>query len=145
MLKNKERVLLVDDEKDFIEALSARLSARGLEVDVAESGDGALRKVSEKNFDVIILDLSMPGMDGVETLRVIKNDHPDLQVILLTGHATVEKSVEAMKLGAMDFLEKPVDIKVLFEKIKEAKKTGEQKTEVNTQKTIQDILKTKGW
>jgi DNA-binding NtrC family response regulator len=139
------RVLLVDDEVDFIEALSARMEARGLVVETASNGEEAVQKVRDRRFDAIVLDLAMPGMDGIETLRALRELQPEVQVILLTGHATLQKGVEAMKLGAMDFLEKPVDINVLMEKIKQAKSTTDELTEKRTEQIVQDILKTKGW
>ena len=117
----EERVLLVDDEPEFTEALSERMESRGVGVDTATSGPEALEKVRSRSYDAIILDLSMPEMDGIETLRRLLEDNPDLQVILLTGYATLEKGIEAVKLGAMDFLEKPAEIQKLMEKIQQAK------------------------
>lgn len=139
------RVLLVDDEVDFVDALSARMEARGLVVETATNGEEAVQKVRDRRYDAIILDLAMPGMDGIETLRALRELQPDVQVILLTGHATLQKGVEAMKLGAMDFLEKPVDINLLMDKIKHAKSTTDELTEKKTEQIVQDILKTKGW
>lgn len=139
------RVLLVDDEVDFVEALSARMEARGLTVQIASNGAEAVEKVRDFQFDAIVLDLAMPGMDGIETLRALREIQPEVQVILLTGHATLQKGVEAMKLGAMDFLEKPVDINVLMDKVREAKSTVDEMTERRTQQILEDILKTRGW
>lgn len=115
------KVLLVDDEEEFCEILSERLGHRGMKVNTANSGEDAVATVEEHNFDAIIVDLAMPGIDGIETLRQIKEKRPDLEVIMLTGHATVQSSIEAMKLGADDLLEKPVDLDTLMEKIKAAK------------------------
>lgn len=140
-----EKVLLVDDEVEFVEALSERLQARGLQVEVAGDGPEAIKKVGEAPFDVVILDMAMPGMNGIDTLRAIKKDHPHLQVVLLTGHGTTQKGVEAMKLGAMDFLEKPADINLLLEKVREAKAISDDLVEQETEAIISDILKTKGW
>ncbi|MEW6365777.1 MAG: response regulator [Acidobacteriota bacterium] len=140
-----ERVLLVDDEIEFIQTLSERLEARGLTVELAQNGPEALKKVSEGPFDAIVLDLAMPGMDGIETLSLLRKDHPEMQVILLTGHATVEKGVEAIKLGAMDFLEKPVGIQELMEKVKEAREKRQAAVEEKTKQMIADIVRTKGW
>ncbi|MFH1132208.1 MAG: response regulator [Pseudomonadota bacterium] len=140
-----EKVLLVDDEEDFVEALVARMEARGLSTTVATNGPKALEKARQQDFHVVILDLAMPGMDGIETLRQLKAENPNVQVVLLTGHATLEKGIQAMKLGAMDFIEKPVDIKVLLEKIREAKSKSDAATEQETNQIIQDIVKTKGW
>jgi FixJ family two-component response regulator len=91
------------------------------------------------------MDLAMPGMDGVETLRGLRVDQPDLQVIFLTGHGTLETGVEAMKLGAMDFLEKPTDINLLIEKVREAGSKTSAARERKAQQMIEDIIKTKGW
>ena len=115
----KGYILLVDDEVQFLNVLAQRLERRGLTVETAESGEIALEKVKSKQFDTIILDLFMPGMGGLETLRRIREKNPDLHVIILTGQATVERSVEAMKMGASDLLEKPVNINKLLEKISE--------------------------
>ena len=116
----KGDILLVDDEVQFLNVLAERLERRGLTVETAESGETALEKVKSKRFDSIILDLFMPGMGGIETLRHIREKDPDIHVIILTGQATVERSVEAMKLGASDLMEKPIMINKLLEKISEA-------------------------
>jgi len=115
-----EKVLIIDDEREFTEALSERMETRGIKAVTAATGAEALGIVDKEKFDAVILDMVMPGMDGIETLKRLLEKNPDLQIILLTGHATVQTSVEAIKLGAADFLEKPVDIKKLMEKIKEA-------------------------
>ena len=119
--KLKASILLVDDEEQFLEMLSQRLEARGLKVDSVTSGEDALARVEDQNFDAIVVDLAMPGIDGIETLKRIKEKHPELGIIMLTGHATTTSGIEAMKLGAEDFLEKPVDLKELMKKIGEAK------------------------
>jgi DNA-binding NtrC family response regulator len=115
-----EKVLLVDDEKDFLEVMGERLTSRGMDVSTSESAADAIEKIGNDVYDAVILDLQMPGMDGIEALRQIKEKRPEVQVILLTGHATVEKAVDAIKLGAMDFIEKPADLKAISEKIKKA-------------------------
>ncbi|MCX5882870.1 MAG: response regulator [Deltaproteobacteria bacterium] len=115
-----EKVLLVDDETDFLSIMSERMKARGMDVSTATSAKEAIQLAESESFDAIILDLQMPGMDGLEALKVLKAKKPEIQVILLTGHATIEKGVEAMKLGAMDLMEKPADLKTLAEKIKKA-------------------------
>lgn len=114
------QILLVDDEEQFLNMLSRRLKEHGLKVDAVTSGDDAVEKIKNKNFDAIILDLVMPGMGGIETLKRIRKENPDLQVIILTGYPTKEKTVEAMKEGALEFLEKPADINTLLDKIVEA-------------------------
>jgi DNA-binding NtrC family response regulator len=117
-----EKVLLVDDDEEFLEVTSERLETRGVEVSTAASAAEALDLIEKDLFDVVVLDLQMPGIDGIDTLKRIKEKREELQVILLTGHATVEKAVESIKLGAMDFLEKPADFEALNAKIKKAKK-----------------------
>jgi len=141
----KEKVLLVDDEKEFIETLAERMQNRGMEVSATTSAVEALKMAEEESYDAIILDLKMPEMDGIEVLAALKEKNPELQVILLTGHATVQKGIEAMKLGAMDFLEKPFDIKVLSEKIKKAHTQKMIIVEKRTQEKIKQIIQEKGW
>jgi DNA-binding NtrC family response regulator len=102
-----EKILLVDDEHDFLDVMSERFEARGMAVTTTDSPEKALDALAEGGFDAIILDLMMPGMDGLQTLKAIKAQRPELQVILLTGHATLAKGIEAMKLGALDFVESP--------------------------------------
>ena len=114
-------VLLVDDEVPFVETMTKRLSKRELMVLPAYSGREALEKLEKNGVDVVILDVKMPGMDGIETLREIKRVHPLVEVIMLTGHATVETAVEGMRLGAFDYLMKPCEIEELLAKVNEAK------------------------
>jgi len=140
-----DKVLLVDDEVEFVETLAERMRARGLEVDYTHSGDGAVEETSKHSYDAIVLDLAMPGMDGMETLRHLRTNHPDLQIILLTGQGTIKAAVEATKLGAMDFLEKPTDIKLLIEKIKAARVKRMQLDEERAATDIEDILSRRGW
>jgi DNA-binding NtrC family response regulator len=116
------KVLLVDDEVPFVEALSKRLDKRGITVIPAFSGMEALEKLSgDSRVDAVVLDVKMPGMDGIDTLKAIKASHPLVEVIMLTGHATVESAIEGMKLGALDYLMKPCDMDVLLAKIQGAK------------------------
>ena len=114
-------LLLVDDEVPFVETMTKRLSKRQLVVLPAYSGREALEKLGKNAVDVVILDVKMPGMDGIETLREIKKAHPLVEVIMLTGHATVETAVEGMRLGAFDYLMKPCEIDELLAKVDEAK------------------------
>jgi DNA-binding NtrC family response regulator len=136
-----EKVLLVDDEEDFLEIMSERMLARDMQVTTANSADQALAILEKETFDAIVMDFQMPGMDGIETLKNIRAKKPELQVILLTGYATVEKTVEAMKIGAADFLEKPADLEALAEKIKKAKTEKMLIVEKQTEEKIKDILK----
>jgi DNA-binding NtrC family response regulator len=140
-----ERVLLVDDEEEFLDTLAERMRNRGMTVTTSMSAVEAIQKTEAGDFDVIILDLLMPGMDGIQALKALKEKMPDLQVILLTGHATVQKGVEAMKLGALDLLEKPADINELTEKIKKAKAQKMILVEKKAEENIRDILKSKSW
>lgn len=115
-------VLLVDDEVPFVETMTKRLSKRGMNVQTAFSGMEALEKLDEEgnNVEVVILDVKMPGMDGVETLGEIKRKHPLVEVIMLTGHATVSSAISGMKKGAYDYLLKPCDIEELINKVNQA-------------------------
>ena len=117
------RVLLVDDEEEFVSALSERLMLRGIEVDSALNGEEALARLVEKEFEVVILDVMMPGLGGLEVLRQIKSTYPNTQVILLTGHGSTREGIEGMRLGAFDYLIKPVDIEEMLEKMKAAANT----------------------
>ena len=118
------RVLLVDDEEEFVSALSERLMLRGIDADSALNGEEALARLVEKDFEVVILDVMMPGLGGLEVLRQIKSTHPNTQVILLTGHGSTREGIEGMRLGAFDYLIKPVDIEEMLAKMKEAAKTA---------------------
>jgi DNA-binding NtrC family response regulator len=114
-------VLLVDDEAPFVETMTKRLTKRKLEVKTALNGSEALKVLGkDPNVEVVILDVKMPGMDGVETLKEIKKRHPLVEVIMLTGHATVETAIEGMKLGALDYLMKPCEMDLLMAKVEEA-------------------------
>ena len=141
----KADVLLVDDEEQFLKVLSKRLEGRGMKVDTSTSGEDALSRVKGKEFDAIILDLAMPGMSGIETLKRIRSENPDVQIIMLTGHGSVEKGIEAMKAGAIDFLEKPADLNKIMEKISEAKRKRIILFEKKHEEHIKEILKSKGW
>ncbi len=115
------KVLLVDDEEPFVETLGKRLTKRELNILKAFSGPEALEKLEkDSGIDVVILDVKMPGMDGIEALKQIKANYPLMEVIMLTGHATVENAIEGMKLGALDYLMKPCDMEILMSKIREA-------------------------
>ena len=113
-------VLIVDDEDDFRETLVKRLQKRRLNVFGAESGQTALDLMKAHLFDVVILDVKMPGMNGLDTLREMKKKNPLMEVILLTGHASMESGVEGMHLGAFDYVMKPVNIDDLMEMIRQA-------------------------
>ncbi len=111
------KVLLVDDEKTMVKYLSRRLVKRGFEISVAYSGLSALDELKNSNFDVVLLDVLMPEMDGIETLREIKKIKPETEVIMLTGHASVEVGIEGMKAGAFNYIMKPFDPNELVKEI----------------------------
>jgi DNA-binding NtrC family response regulator len=113
-------ILIVDDEEDFRITLVKRLQKRNMNVFGAESGSQALKMMNSMVFDVVVLDVKMPGMDGIETIREMKKKNPLTEVILLTGHASMESGIEGMKLGAFDYIMKPVNIDELLEKIRQA-------------------------
>ncbi len=139
------RILLIDDETEFLSVLSERLQTRGLTVQVSETGEEAIEMVTKTSFDAVVLDLAMPGIDGIETLRRMREIRPRIQVILLTGHATVQASIEAMKLGAIDLLEKPADLQVLLSKIEEASSKRAFLLEKKMEDDIEAILRKRGW
>jgi len=116
------RVLLVDDEPEFLETLVKRLKKRKLDVYSAHSGMDALKTLEQTPVDVVVLDVKMPDMDGIETLREIKLLRPSVEVIMLTGHANVEVAIQGMELGAFDYLMKPMDIDELLYKLQDAYK-----------------------
>ena len=122
------RVLLVDDETDFRQTVAKRLKKRGIDVRQAENGLECLDMLDKDPVDVIVLDVKMPGMDGIETLHHIKKKHPDMEVIMLTGHATTRDGVDGIKSGAFDYLSKPIELEHLLSKIGQAvqKRTREE-------------------
>lgn len=138
-------VLLVDDEKEFVEVLAERLESRDFVVSKAFSGDEALGRIENGNVDVVILDVLMPGKDGVATLREIKARSPLIEVIMLTGHATVESAVEGLKIGAYDYLMKPTEMRDLVEKIVKAYKRKAEQEERIRNAQIERIMMTRGW
>lgn len=135
-------VLIVDDEKDFMDTLINRLKKRDIDVVGCGSGEQALELMKEKIFDVVILDIKMPGgMDGIETLREIKKLRPETEVLLLTGHGSVETSVEGMKEGAFEYLLKPVTLETLLEKIAMALEKKDTEEHRRQSEQIRKLLK----
>lgn len=114
------RLLLVDDEARFVETLSKRLTARGFDVEGALGGPQALEMLDARPFDVVLLDVWMPGMDGLEVLKEIRRLHPSVRVVLVSGNASITAAVEGIRLGATDYLLKPVDIEDVLAKVEEA-------------------------
>ena len=138
-------VLIVDDEEDFLETIIKRLNKRQVDASGARSGEEALELLKEKTFDVVILDIKMPGgMDGIEALREIKKIQPLAEVILLTGHASVETSIEGMKLGAFDYLLKPAHFGELTAKLESARKRKDEQAERIRKAEVKLLLRKSG-
>ena len=114
------QMLLVDDEDDFRTTLANRLKLRKIDVTDAASGNEAIELVKQRSFDVAVIDVKMPGIDGIETLKQVKKIQPDMEIVMLTGHASIESGMEAMKLGAYDYVMKPCDIDELLIKAGDA-------------------------
>ncbi len=141
----KAKVLLVDDEESFLTTLAKRLEVRGMQVTTVTRGKDAVAIVDKQAFDLVVLDLSMPGIDGLETLKRIKARQPDAEIIMLTGEGSIRAGIEAMKLGAEDFLQKPVNITELVDKISGAKDKRLHILQNKSVKEIEKILHTKAW
>lgn len=136
-------VLVVDDERDFVEILCLRLEGDGHRVRGVYSGRDALIATKRAEPDVVILDIKMPGMDGMETLKAIKADYPLVEVILLTGHGTIDTAVEGLKSGAFDYLLKPTDYNELIQKLKAARKRRlEQMFRIRRAESVAMVRKT---
>ena len=136
----KTRVLIVDDEEKFSGPLAERLALRDYDVTTSNSGEDAVAKVKQYNYDVIVLDVLMPGLSGIETLRAMKEIKPLTEIIMLTGHATVEAAVEGMKLGASDFLMKPCETEDLISKIQKAHDRKAEQDDRIREAKAQDII-----
>ena len=141
----KIKVLLVDDERDFVDALAERLEMRDFEISKAFNGDEALAAVNSGDVDVVVLDVLMPGKDGIATLKEIKQAKPLLEVIMLTGNATVESAIEGLKVGAFDYLMKPTETKDLIAKIVQAYKRKAEQEDRIRQAHIESIMLRRGW
>lgn len=134
-------VLLVDDEMDFLDTLIKRLKKRNVDASGVKSGEEALDFLNRNSVDVVVLDVKMPGMDGIETLREIKKVNPLVEVIMLTGHASIEVAIEGMELGAFDYLMKPIDIDDLLYKLQDAyKKKSIQLAKIKSMEEIAGSL-----
>ncbi len=117
---DKPKVLIVDDEEDFVETMVKRLRSKGLEAEGVHRGVEALRLLENNEFDVCVLDVRMPGMDGIETLAAMKKKKPSMEVIMLTGHGSVEFGIQGLQLGAYNYVMKPVPFSELFQQIQQA-------------------------
>jgi DNA-binding NtrC family response regulator len=116
----KFRALLIDDEEELVTALVERLGYRDVEADYALDGPDGIEKMRQAQFDVVVLDLKLPGMSGVEVLKAIKLDHPQVPVLMITGHGSITEHPEERPVEAFDFLAKPIDLAKLIEKMQEA-------------------------
>jgi DNA-binding NtrC family response regulator len=139
--ENTIKILLVDDEVKFLQAVSERLSIKGFDVTTASNGEAAIEAANKGGFDVAVLDLQMPGTDGAQVLKILKQTHKFIEIIMLTGHATVDSAVECTKLGAFKYLEKPYAFDKLVDALKEAYQARMQKKFENNQKRMDAIQK----
>jgi two-component system, OmpR family, response regulator CpxR len=141
----KIKVLLVDDEREFVDALAERLEIRDFEIAKAFDGEEALARIAQADVDVVVLDVLMPGKDGLTTLREIKKAKPLVEVIMLTGNATVPSAIEGLQSGAYDYLMKPTETKDLIVKIVSAYKRKVEQEERIRQARIESIMLGRGW
>jgi DNA-binding NtrC family response regulator len=136
----RPRILIVDDEEDFVNALAERLTIREYDVATSYTGQDALDKVKEHKYDIVILDVKMPGTNGIDVLKEIKTEKPLTEVIMLTGNATVETAIEGMKLGAYDYLMKPCETDDLTDKINNAYKKKTEHEDRIREARIKEII-----
>jgi DNA-binding NtrC family response regulator len=136
-----ESVLLVDDEPEFLEIMAERMRARDMEVTTSTSASEAFSLIAAEPYDAVIMDFMMPEIDGIQALKAIKEQRPEMQIILLTGHATIEKGVEAIKAGALDVVEKPADLDALAEKIKTAHQRKAIIVKKQSQEKVIEVLR----
>jgi DNA-binding NtrC family response regulator len=134
------RLLIVDDEVKFLDSIAKRLELRGLEVTKATNGRDAVASARQQKFDLALLDLKMPGMDGAEVLKVLKEEHNFLEIIILTGHGSLESAVECTKLGAYGYLPKPYEFDSLLDILKEAYEVRMRKKFESNQAQLQKIM-----
>ena len=139
--QNKIKLLMVDDEVKFLESISKRLVLKNFDVTTAATGKEAIASAEKGLFDVAVVDFQMPGMDGAQVLKALKDKHKYLEIIMLTGHATVDSAVECTKLGAFKYLEKPYAFEKLVETVTEAYEARLKKKFEHNQKRIEEIQK----
>jgi DNA-binding NtrC family response regulator len=139
--ENKIKLLMVDDEVKFLESISKRLVLKNIDVTTAVNGKEAIESAEKGFFDVAVVDFQMPGMDGAQVLRTLKEKHKYLEIIMLTGHATVDSAVQCTKLGAFKYLEKPYEFEKLVETIQEAYEARLKKKFEHNEKRMQEIQK----
>ena len=139
-MENVIKLLIVDDETRFLNAIAQRLTKRGFDVRTAENGKDAIQLARSEKFDIALLDLRMPGMDGGEVLRVLKEEHQFLEAIILTGHGSLESAVELTKLGAYSYLPKPYELEKLIQVLQEAYQARLKKKFASDQATMEKIM-----
>jgi DNA-binding NtrC family response regulator len=139
-MENVIKLLIVDDETRFLNAIAQRLTKRGFDVRTAENGKDAIQLARSEKFDIALLDLRMPGMDGGEVLRVLKEEHQFLEAIILTGHGSLESAVELTKLGAYSYLPKPYELEKLIQVLQEAYQARLRKKFASDQATMEKIM-----
>jgi DNA-binding NtrC family response regulator len=139
--ENAIKILLVDDEVKFLKAIADRLSIKGFDVTTATNGEDAIAAANSGGFDVAVVDLQMPGTDGAQVLKTLKQTHRFIEIIMLTGHATVDSAVECTRLGAFKYLEKPYDFDKLVDALKEAYEARMRKKFEKNQKRMAQIQK----
>lgn len=135
----KIKLLVVDDEIDFLSTVSSRLKLRGFDVTTASEGGEAIKAARKGKFDLALLDLKMPGMDGTEVLGILKKKHKFLEVVILTGHGSIDSAVECTKLGAFEYLTKPHEFQNLLDVLKRAYQTRLKKKFERDQKRMDEI------
>jgi DNA-binding NtrC family response regulator len=141
-MANKIRLLVVDDELLFLDALCQRLLLRGFEVVKAADGQEALQAARTAEFDLVLLDLKMPRMDGKEVLRMLKREHPHMEVLILTGHGSLDSAAECTKLGAFGYIPKPYELEDLIKVLKDAYAARLKKKFQGDEQVMDQILKT---
>ena len=135
----KIKLLIVDDEEDFLNSIAERLGMRDFDITTASEGNLAIKAAKKKEFDVAILDMKMPGMDGMELLRILKKKHKFLEVVILTGYGGIDSAVEATKLGAHSYLEKPYDFEKLLEVLQNAYEARLRKKFEHDKKRMEEL------
>ncbi|MBD3219168.1 MAG: response regulator [candidate division Zixibacteria bacterium] len=140
-MADKIKLLICDDEVKFLESIAERLELRGFDVTKATSGKDAVEAARTGGFDLAILDLKMPGMNGIEVLEILKKEHKYLEVIILTGHGSIDSAVESTKLGAFSYLSKPYDLDDLLKSLKDAYETRMKKKFEDDTERMDEILK----
>ena len=139
--ESKIKLLMVDDEVKFLDSISKRLGLKNFDVTTAVNGKEAIESAEKGLFDVAVVDFQMPGMDGTQVLKTLKENHKYLEIIMLTGHATIDSAVECTKMGAFKYLEKPYEFEKLVEVIMEAYEARLKRKFEHNQKRIEEIQK----